>query len=144
MSRSELICFFLKDFGVFQVIAGSYSFSSALFGSAHFGRSIVPVVSHQFWFHVFKGHAVKYHGINKLSHNVVLLIFLIGRSGVFMGSNQHCKGVQGEFENAFAPEQLCIVRVGIIFSDHVLMWFFGKPEKMAGLCAPSSNLVCCN
>ena len=58
MSRSELIRFFLKDFGFFQAIAGSYPFSSSLFGWAHFGRSIVPVVSHQFWFHVFKGHVV--------------------------------------------------------------------------------------
>ena len=92
MSRSELIRFFLEDFGFFQVIAGSYCFSSALFGSAHFGRSIVPVVSHQFWFHVFKGHAVKYHGINNLSLNLWLLNFLMVDQGFSWDQTNTAKG----------------------------------------------------
>lgn len=54
--------------------------------------------------------------------------FFNGRSGV-LWDQTNTANFKGEFEEAFAPEKLCIVRVGIICSDHLLMWFFGKSEK---------------
>ena len=134
LSTSKLIRFFLKDFGFF-----SKSQKAILCHQNIFGRSIVPegVTPILIWWFL-KG-TVGFIPWNKLSQNVWLLNFLMVDQRFYGIKLTHCK-CEGVNLRRRLPLKSCafFVFVSYIFRPPVDVIF---PQKMAGLCAPSSNLV---